>query len=46
MSIRELYEWACSNHLEDAEIKVDGMRDGYVWTAEIESANADEVILK
>ena len=45
MNIRELYEWACSNHLEDAEIKVDG-RDGYVWTAEIESANADEVILK
>ena len=44
MTIRELYEWACSNHMEDATVMITD-HHGNTWTADIERGDADEVTL-
>lgn len=44
MTIRELYEWAVENRMQDAAIVI-ADHHGNVWPAEIEGGNMDEVTL-
>lgn len=44
MTIRELYEWAVENRMQDAKIMITDMK-GNEWPADIERANMDEVTL-
>ena len=44
MTIRELYEWAVGNRMQDADIVITDHK-GNCWPAEIENGNMNEVTL-